>query len=118
MIKLRPVKKIEVPVVKEAVVEKRETGSKLPPDVYKNLLDVRELHLSDTTKLVYQVRRGGELGLAEVDIRVHITTPQFTGFTKKGIIVPIEFFDEFSDHCVKLIDEMEDFGLYAEIDEV
>lgn len=109
MITLMPVKKLKT---------SRKEKNKLPPDTYPNLLETREVKLSDTTKLVFQVRRGGQFGLAEIDIRTYISTPKFNGFTKKGFTIPIEFFEEFLDTCVTIVDEMDAMSLFNEVDEV
>lgn len=103
-------KRVEVVAQVPEVVkkERKEVVSKLPPDIYHQLLEDVYLPIDDTTKLVFQVVRGGEYGLPVVDVRVYRDTPKFTGFTKKGITLPASIFELFSDTCVKLSDDILD----------
>ena len=105
LIKVQPVKEEKTPV------EKKTKKSKLPPDTYKDEVTPLELVIDDTMKLVFTVKRGGDLGLPRVDIRQYVTTETYQGFTKKGINFPLEFMLEFMDRVEALNTECDEKGL-------
>jgi hypothetical protein len=80
----------------------KKSKSKLPPDSDKDEITPMELKISDTAKLVFSVKRAGEEGLPHVDIRTYLTTEVYTGFTKKGINMPLEMFEEFMNTCTEI----------------
>ena len=111
MKKLTVVKKLvatEVP--QEEVVEKKEK-SKLPPDAYKEEFPPLVMEINETNKLILSVKRGGDLGLPQVDIRHYVTTERYTGFTKKAVVFPVEFLYEFIEKVQDLSDKCEEKGV-------
>ena len=77
-------------VVKQ-VEEKPKKKRVYEEDEYPDLIDKKELELNETNKLVFSVARGGEYGLPMIDIRHYANTSKYTGPTKKGIRLPLEF---------------------------
>ena len=81
------------------------------PDEYKDCIEKKELQLNETTKLVFSVRRkDDDLGLPWVDIRIYVSSPEYTGFTKKGISFPLERLDEFQELIKEINAECEEKG--------
>lgn len=107
---VEPVKEEEVKAPKETAKEKTKKN-KLPPDTYHDEVTPLELVIDETMKLIFTVKRGGELGLPRVDIRQYVTTEAYTGFTKKGINFPLEFMLEFMDKVEELNSECDAKGL-------
>ena len=104
------------PIVEKAPEPKKEEKKtkqpeKLPPDDYKDEVELREIQLDETGKLVISVKRGGDYGLPHVDIRHYVTTERFTGFTKKGVNFPLEFLYELMDLLKDVSDECDRKGL-------
>jgi len=89
---------------------KKETTKELPPDTYKPMLKERELQISDTAKLVFSVSRKGDDGLPHIDIRLHITSEQYTGLTKKGINFDTEYLYDFMEIVADINKELEKMG--------
>jgi hypothetical protein len=89
---------------------KKESG-KLPADTYKDEIEPMEMLIDEQNKLVFSVKRAGDLGLPHVDIRLFVTSERYTGFTKKGINFPLEFFLEFIDRCNEVNDKCDEKGL-------
>lgn len=77
----------------------------LPPDEYKDEFEPKELVLDEKRKLVISVKRGGEYGLPMCDIRLFVTTEEYTGFTKKGINFPIEYLPDIADILGEVCDK-------------
>lgn len=108
------------PVTESKPEKKEHTKShknELPSDEYRDLIPPTELQISDTGKLVISVKRGGELGLPKVDIRLFVDTDVYTGPTKKGVNFDLRYLTdlnsilfEVSEICekLKLFDEFED----------
>ena len=90
---------------------KKEKKSKLPADTYKDEIEPLEMELSDKVKLIFAVKRQGELGLPNVDIRMYMTTDVYTGFTKKGINFPLELIEEFIELVNQVNAECEEKGI-------
>lgn len=90
MLKLKRPAKIEVP--KEEPKQKKETkkSSRLPRDTYPEEFDPVQIIIDEYGKLNFSVRRQGDLGLPRLDIRHFQTTDFYTGFTQKGINIPLE----------------------------
>lgn len=104
--KLTPVKKVETKENKT-----KSKAKKLPPDTYTNLIEPRELQITDNSKLVFNVSRAGEYGLPHLDIRLHVTSPQYTGMTKKGINFDCEFLYDFMEIINDINKELEAMNL-------
>ena len=94
--KLKKVKKPTlIPVEKEEVKEKpKKKGNKLPPDTYKTEFDPFRIFVDEYSELNIEVKRGGADGLPRLDLRHYQTTDYYTGFTQKGINIPIELLDD------------------------
>jgi hypothetical protein len=86
----------------KAKVSKAKESLKKYPDEYKEEFPPDEVILSDSNKLVLTIRRGGEFGLPEVDIRHFIKTEVYTGFTKRGIHFDLEKLQELIDVATKV----------------
>lgn len=98
--------------IKRIVLEKEKPqASELPPDEYEDEIPPKELILDECNKLVFSVKRAGDLGLPCVDIRHYVESERFTGFTRKGIHFPLELLLELSDICREVADECADKGL-------
>lgn len=116
LIKKPTLLKVEQPVkeeVKQEPTPKETTKkkNKLPPDTYKDEVEPLELYIDETMKLIFTVKRGGDLGLPRVDIRQYVTTEAYNGFTKKGINFPLEFLLDFMETVDKLNTECDEAGL-------
>lgn len=90
--------------------------NELPSDDYKDLIPPVNLTLTDTSKVVISVKRGGEYGLPKVDIRLFVDTASYTGPTTKGINLYLDklpelntYLHEVEEMCgkLKLFDEFE-----------
>ena len=108
----RKIQRIPLPTVEEKPVEKKPEVKELPPDVYEDEIDRKELEIDESNKLVFSVRRGGEFGLPLVEIRHFITTDRFTGFTRKAITFPVDLLLDFSDILREVSDECDEKGLF------
>ena len=66
--------------------------------------------------LVLQVRRGGDDGLPEVDIRLKIKDKQGEyQFTRKGFTFPVQVLEEFSDTTLRLFDDVEEHNILEDL---
>lgn len=117
----KPVKAFDREEAKKQAEEskqKRASKKNIGKDEYRDLIEPLELIVNDSYKLVFSVKRAGELGLPSVDIRQYSTTEVYTGFTKKGILIPLDrFIEEFQDVCNTVIDECEANGVEPEPEE-
>jgi hypothetical protein len=120
MIKIKKVIKaqnveVEKPNTKKPEKEKSEPKKKSKlenyADVYKDEFKPLELQIDETTKFVFSVKRGGELGLPRVDIRQYVKTEAYEGFTKKGLNFPVELLVDFIEKCTDLEENCEVEGL-------
>ena len=113
MIKLLK-KKPQVKVSTEAKMKARQKEMcKKFPDEYQDCIDKKELQLNENTKLVFSVRRkNDDMGLPWVDIRIYVSSPEYTGFTKKGISFPLERLEEFQEVIEKIDSECDEKGVY------
>ena len=66
---------------------------------------------------MFSVSRKGDLGLPHFDIRVYTNTERYTGPTKLGINLPVEYLLEFFENIEKLSDLCEKNGLFEEFEE-
>lgn len=94
--------------------KKEEAKKSLPSDAYKEEITPKEIVIDDTRKIIVSVKRGGDLGLVCADIRQYQTTQTFTGFTKKGINIPLEALVEIKAIIQDVIEECEDIGLFED----
>lgn len=108
--KLQVAKSTPKEVQKKNTSGNKETTKKLPPDEYKPMIEARELQISDTAKLVFSVSRKGDDGLPHIDIRLHVTSEQYTGLTKKGITFDTEYLYDFMEIVADINKELEAKG--------
>ena len=111
MIKL--LKKPQVKVSTSAKTRARQKEMCLKyPDEYKDCIGKKFLQLNESTRLVFSVRRkDDDLGLPWVDIRIYVSSPEYTGFTKKGISFPLERLEEFQEVIEGINSECEEKGV-------
>lgn len=83
----------------------------------KKETNVKEIwiEVSDSMKLRLEVSEFK--GIHRVDIREHIETEKYTGFTKKGVNVPTEYLKELYEGLGKLLETVEKEELYNEPEE-
>lgn len=126
---LKPKKKVEVKPV-EPILQKKQiklvqppkpvkpvlqkkVKEKLPDDVYKPVGTPQCMTITTNEekgieyKIFVSVNRQGDMGLPLVDIREHITSPKFTGFTQKGVVVPLQLYPQFVDMLLKTLNQQE-----------
>ena len=112
MIKLLKKPQIKVSASAKTKARQKEMCKKYP-DTYKDCIEKKFLLLNETTKLVFSVRRkDDDLGLPWVDIRIYVSSPEYTGFTKKGISFPLERLEEFQEVIEKIDSECDEKGVY------
>ena len=99
----------------ETVKPKKEKKS-LPPDTYAPLMDSLELVVDDSRKFVISVQRGGDDGLPCVDIRTFQTTEAYTGFTRKGINLPLDILPDLIRVLEDASDKADKKRLYEEFE--
>lgn len=105
--KVKPVKVVQPP---KPVLQKK-VKEKLPDDVYKPVGTPQCMTITTNEekgieyKIYVSVNRQGDMGLPLVDIREHITSPKFTGFTQKGVVLPLELYPQFVDMLCKTLNQ-------------
>ena len=106
-------------VTQEEDTKKSRTTKKssLPPDEYKQEFEPLELEISETPQIVFSVSRKGDLRLPHFAIRVYTDTEKYTGPTKLGVNIPVEYLLEFSEIIEKMSDVCEKKGLFEEFEE-
>lgn len=120
--KLLKKKSIELPVeepkkksratVQEEPAETTRASSKIPPDEYRDEMEPRNIDIDEENRyIVVSVKRGGEFGLPNLDIRYYQTTDVYTGFTRKGISIPLEYIGTMIDTLVGIKEESENKDL-------
>lgn len=92
--------------------ETKKSKSSMPSDAYKEEIDPVEVLVDESRKIILSVKRGGDLGLLCADIRQFQTTQTYTGFTKKGINIPLEILPLVKAAIQDVIEECEDKGLF------
>lgn len=94
-------------------VLQKKVKEKLPDDVYKPVGTPSSMTIAVKEdkgieyKIFVSVNRQGDMGLPLVDIREHITSPKFTGFTQKGVVVPLQLYPQFVDMLLKTLNQQE-----------
>lgn len=105
-------KKIKLVQPPKPVLQKK-VKEKLPDDVYKPVGTPSSMTIATREdkgieyKIFVSVNRQGDLGLPLVDICEHITSPKFTGFTQKGVVVPLQLYPQFVDMLLKTLNQQE-----------
>lgn len=102
---------------KKTTKAKEKAYKKLPPDTYKPLFDPSVVEIDENRQVYVNVQRGGEEGLPLVDIRIYQTTEAYTGFTKKGINIPLSMLPDLLQTLQDVSDTAEEKGLYEEYEE-
>ena len=97
--------------------KKQKEYSRKYPDEYKEEFPSTDIVLSEEVKLVIQCKRGGEMGLPFVDVRTYVCNETYTGFTKKGITLPVDRLDELVTKLSQLYENCEEKGLLNEFEE-
>ena len=95
------------------IVKTEETAKrkKLPPDEYRDEIPSKKIEVDDTRHIIVSVKRGGEDGLPCLDVRWYQTTDVYTGFTKRGINIPVEYLPELLQVLNDSLEECEAKGL-------
>ena len=70
------------------------------------------IDVNDSTKLRLELSEFK--GVHRFDIREHIETAKYTGFTKKGVNAPTEYLKELYEGLGKLLETVEKEELYNE----
>ena len=96
---------------------REKANRKLPPDTYKPLMAPVEVSIDESRKLFVNVQRGGDDGLPCVDVRTFQTTEAYTGYTKKGINLPLDMLTALIEALQEVSDRAEEDGLYKEYEE-
>ena len=96
--------------------KKQKEYSRKYPDEYKEEFPSSDILLNDEVKLVIQCKRGGEMGLPFVDIRTYVCNDNYTGFTKKGITLPVDKLNELVTKLSQLYKNCEEKGLLNEFE--
>ena len=73
-------------------------------DDYPDMIELVEVKVSDDTCYKITIKRGGDLGLPQIEIREWKETKKFSGYTKRGIVVPCSALELFSDAVVRVFD--------------
>lgn len=102
------------PVEKETP-KKEHKKKNLPPDSYKDEIEPIEFVVDENRKIVVSVKRGGELGLPCVDVRTYQTTDVYTGYTKKGINIPLENLNDLLYSLNAAKEHCDELGLFDEV---
>lgn len=92
--------KVDLP--KSSAKVGKKPVEKLPSDKYLDEVTPIDIKVSDTTKVVLSVKREASEGLPRLDIREYVTTPKYTGFTKKGVNIPLEVLPSLVAHLTAL----------------
>lgn len=108
-------KVVKPKVSKEAEVKaaQREMCRKNPDFYYKDEIPKKVMDLNEKTKLIFSVRRSNsdEFGLPWVDMRLYVTTPNYTGYTKQGFCFPLERLEEVMETLQAVDNECSEKGL-------
>ena len=112
-------KKVEpIKVVKP--VQKPKPVEKLPDDVYKNIGEEKKMVVAVTEKtkisVGIKVTRGGDEGLPMIDIREFIESERYTGYTKKGVVVPLSEYPLFLEMLNDVLNQKEVQKAFKEVE--
>jgi len=78
-------------------------------EVKKSGLKIDQFEISNSSTIVVQIKNNKYTNHNPlIDIRKHIETDDYIGFTKNGFRFPPEDLDEFNNKLTKLIKELED----------
>lgn len=91
-----------------------KTSKRLPPDSYAPIFDPSDVEVDENRKFVVTVTRAGDDGLPVCDIRTYQTTEAYTGFTRKGINLPVNILPELIETLKEVNKECEKKNLHKE----
>lgn len=118
----KPLKKVEVgkpkltlkkvePIKVVKPVQKPKPVEKLPDDIYKNIGEEKKMVVAVTEKVKIsvdvKVTRGGDEGLPMIDIREFIESERYTGYTKKGVVIPLSEYPLFLEMLNEVLNHPE-----------
>lgn len=113
--KLKPRLNVKRALDMEKEAPKAESKKKTKfEDKYTPEFDPVEVVMSDKYKLILTVQRDNENGLLELDIRTYQTTDLYTGFTKKGVRVPLEKVANLESAVYDILEKCEEHDLMEE----
>ncbi len=74
----------------------------------KEGLKIDQFQLSESSTIVIQIQNNKYTNYNPlIDIRTHVDSSDYIGFTKKGFRFPLECLEDFNNKLNKLIDELE-----------
>lgn len=111
--KFRPVK-VKTRTENQVKTAKEKKSLADLKDTYDDLIGNKIVNVDETTDFHISIKRGGEYGLPELQVREFKQTKTFQGITKRGIDIPLNVLEEVSDLLVKLFDEVEEKGYINE----
>lgn len=109
-------KRVKLKTVKVKTVENEVKVKKLSDykDDYTCMTGTKIVNLDKDTDLHLTIKRGGEYGLPELQVREFKCTKTFKGVTKRGIDIPLNVLEEVSDLLVRFFDDVEEKGYINE----
>lgn len=106
---------------KVKAANKKQASKKLPPDTYEPMIKAVNVDVDEARHFVINVQRsnGGDndMGLPCVDIRTYQTTEAYTGYTKKGINLPLDILPDLIEALQEVSETCESKGFYKEYEE-
>ena len=99
---------------KEEPKQAKEKKGNLPPDEYKNETEEISIVIDDSRQVRISVKRTGDLGLPYVDIRQFQVSEVYTGYTKKGIMLPVSFLADLIEELQNTYEACQEKGLLEE----
>lgn len=104
--------KPQITLVKPLVPKKPKPQEELPADEYKNIGITKTLHINTNDKgaefnVTISVNRAGDEGLPILDIREFIKSAKYTGFTKKGVVIPLELAKDFMGMLADVLNDVD-----------
>lgn len=104
-------KKVEPIKVVKPVQKKPKPVEKLPDDIYKNIGEEKKMVVAVTEKVKIsvgvKVTRGGDEGLPMIDIREFIESERYTGYTRKGVVIPLSEYPLFLEMLNEVLNHPE-----------
>lgn len=89
---------------------KAEEPKKKVERSYENIVQAREMYIADGVKLVFSVSKTSD-GEPHLDIRTHIESEKYTGPTKKGINLDIEYLEDLKVILDEIDQDLQKKGL-------
>jgi hypothetical protein len=79
-------------------------------DLYPIEGDELVIPTDEHTSIRLALRRGGELGLFQLEVREYKDTEKFKGYTRQGITIPCGQLEDFSDAVLRIFDYCDEGG--------